>query len=192
MAASIAAILSAAAALPATAQTVTGQVTVNGFVAARCWASLEGDTTFSGIISLGELTQTNGTLSSSLTASNAASPAGMVAFLVGCSGSGSTVTLSATRLSNPVEPALPTWSNDIDYTAQINIAMAAGGFQTVNYTTAATPPAATVSAISGVYANANNNFEVKVFGLTAENGASSFLVPGSYQGIISISVAPTS
>ncbi len=186
-AATVAALMASAV----SAQNVTGQVTVHGFVAPRCGSSYSGDSTFSGAIQLGELTQQNGTLSPSLAGSSANSPAGLATFLVGCTGTGSTVTVSATRLSNPSAPQLAGSSNDVDFTVQANIAMAAGGFTTVNYTTAQALPSPTVAPISGVFANVPGNFEVKVFGLSAENGSASFLVAGNYDATITVTVAPT-
>lgn len=182
------ALLSIAA--PAFAQTVTGTTVVQGFVAPRCGATLAGDSTFNGTINLGELTQTNGTLSSTLAGSGTNSVAGQADFLVGCTGGGQTVTLSATRLSNTLAPNLPTSSNDIDFTAQAKIALAVGGFATVDYTTAAALPAPTAQTIPGVFANVPGNFQIRIFGLSAENGASSLLVAGNYTSTITVLVAP--
>lgn len=186
-----AALIVATLAAPAFAQTVTGQVDVNGFVSARCGATFEGDSSFSGSISLGELSQTSGTLSTALSNTTTSSPAGEALFTVGCTSVASTVTLSTTRLSNPVAPTLPTASNDIDYMAEVKIALANGGFAMINYRTAAAMPAPTVSALSDVYANQANNFSVRVYDLEAENGATSFLVAGTYTSVITITVSPS-
>ena len=184
-------LMTAALAAPAAAQTVSGQVDVSGFVSARCGSTYEGDPTFSGSIALGELSQTSGTLSTALANTTTSAPAGDVLFTVGCTSVASTVTLSATRLSNPVAPTLPTASNDIDYMAEIKIALANGGFAMINYRTAAAAPAPTVSALSDISANQPNNFSVRVYDLDAENGADSFLVAGSYTSVITITVSPS-
>jgi hypothetical protein len=186
----LAAAMLLAAMLPCGAQSVTGVVSLTGFVAPRCGASPTADSSFSGTINLGELTQADGTLSSVFTSSGENSPMGVADFLVGCTGGGSVVTLSATRLSNPLTPQLPTSSNDIDFTVQAKIALAAGGFGTVNYTTAAALPAATVENFPGAFAAVAGNFQVRVYGFAAENGPSNFLVAGDYSSTISILVAP--
>jgi hypothetical protein len=179
------------AAAPASAQTVSGQVNVNGFVSPRCGSTYAGDSSFSGTIALGELSQTSGTLSPTLANSTTSAPAGAVEFTVGCTSAASTVTLSATRLSNPAVPNLETSSNDIDYTAEIRIALAEGGYATIDYRTAAALPAATVAPLTDVYANQPNNFSVRAFNLESENGASSFLVTGTYSSVITITVSPS-
>lgn len=189
--AAFALLIAATQAAPAFAQTVTGQVDVNGFVTARCGSTFEGDSSFTGSIALGELSQTSGTLSTTLSNTTTSAPAGEVLFTVGCTSVASTVTLSATRLSNPVAPTLPTASNDIDYMAEIKIALANGGFANINYRTAAATPAPTVSALSDIYANQPNNFSVRVYDLEAENGATSFLVAGNYTSVITITVSPS-
>jgi hypothetical protein len=178
------------AAIPGSAQSVTGQVAVHGFVAPRCGSSPTGDTSFSGSIHLGELSQTDGTLSGLLAGSTAASPAGLAAFVIGCSGITSIVTLSATRLSNPVAAANPGSSNDVDFTVHATMALAAGGFATVNYVTAQALPAPTTQTIPGAFAFVLGNLEISVFGLTAENGAASILVAGDYDSTITFDLAP--
>ncbi len=178
--------------LPVTAQTVTGTVNVHGFVAPRCGSTLNGDSSFNGTINVGELTQTNGTLSPTLSGSTTNSPVGIASFLVGCTGGGAIVTLSATRLTNPVAPSLPTSSNDIDFTAEVKISLGTGGFAFVDYTTAAPLPAATTQTIPTFFANVPGNFEVRVFGFAAENGASSLLerMSASRAGIVQAPVLP--
>lgn len=182
--------LSAVFTAPTEAQTVSGQVNIHGFVAPRCGSTLNADTTFNGTINLGELTQTNGTLNSTFVNSTTTSPVGTAAFLIGCTGGGANVSLSATRLTNPTAPELPSSSNHIDYTAEIKIALGTGGFAYVDYTTAAALPAATAQTISTYFAQSPGNFEVRVFGLAAENGTSSLLVAGSYDSAVTITVSP--
>jgi len=178
---------------PASSQSVTGTVTLNGFVAPRCGATYAANPTFSGTISLGELTQSNGTLAPNFSGSTSEAPAASALFLVGCNAGGSTVTLSATRLSNPATAGDPTASDDLDYTAEAKIALSAGGFATVDYTSGATLPPPTVQRVSGTFANiASGNFEVRVFGFSAEQGASSILSSGNYSSTITILVAPAS
>lgn len=175
------------------AQTVTGTVTVSGFVAPRCGATYAGNSSFSGTIELGELSAPNGALSPAFTGSTSSNPAASTIFLVGCNQGASEVTVSATRLSNPSLVGDPSASDDIDFTAEAKIALSAGGFAFVNYTTAATLPAPTTALVSGTFANtASGNFEVRVYGFAAEMGAASILVAGTYTSTISITVTPAS
>jgi hypothetical protein len=51
-------------------------------------------------------------------------------------------------------------------------------------------PAPTVESIAHVFANVAGNFQVRVFGLNAENGPASILVAGDYDSTITITVAP--
>lgn len=196
------AVLAAAAstliAMPVAAQSATGEIGLRGFVANRCGAG--GDTVtgnaFSGTISLGELaTNTEGTIRSALVSSTSGSPAGTIAFGAGCTGTAATVSISATRFSNP-NPARGevggvTFSNDIDYTAQAALALSGGGITTLNYTTAASPPAPSTLAITEPFAMVPGNFEVRVFGLMPEGGAQSVLTAGNYSATITVTITPS-
>jgi len=173
---------------PAGAQTISGTVNVSGFVQAQC-GTVVGSSVFSGSIGLGQLAQSNGTLLTTLTQSNSGAPAGTTALELGCSTVNSTVTLSATELTTSTAIPSNSFSNTIDYTAEVEITMAAGGFTHVTYTTAQAAPAPTVQTVVGQFAAVPENFEIKVYGLNAVNGASSILVAGTYTGVITIGVA---
>ncbi len=174
--------------LPAGAQTVSGTVNVTGFVQAQC-GTIVGATTFSGTIELGQLAESNGTLLTGLEQSNVSSPAGSTSFELGCSTVNSTVTLSATELATSTPPPSGAFSNTVDYTAEVEIAMAAGGYTRITYTTAPVAPAPTVQTVRGQFAVIAGNFEVNVYGLSATNGPSSILVAGDYTSVITIEVA---
>ena len=188
--ASAALALAASIAGPALAQSVSGQVNVHGFVAQRCGVTFAGDTTFSGTINLGELSQANGTMLSGLVASSTTSAAGVASFLIGCSGATFNVTLSATRLVNPLVVALPPSSGNIDYTAEIKIALSLGGFATVGYTTAVSLPAPTTQLVNSFVSPVPGNFEIRVYAFAPENGPTSVLIAGNYDSVITIVVAP--
>ena len=181
----------------AAAQTATGQIGLRGFVASRCGAG--GDTvtgsTFNGTISLGELSNTEGTLRNALVTSTSGSPAGTIAFGAGCTGTAATVSISATRFSNsnPTrgDAGGTTFSNDIDYTAQAAMALSGGGITTLNYTTAASLPAPSTLAITEPFALVPGNFEVRVFGFMPEGGNQSVLVAGNYDATITVTITPS-
>jgi hypothetical protein len=182
--------LAALTANQASAQTVTGTVNVHGSVAARCGTDAAGSTTASGAINLGELTGTNGALLPALVGSTRNSPAGVVDLNVGCSSTRFNVTMSASRLTNPAAVVVAPMSANVDYTAEAKITMAGGGFTYATYTTAATLPAATVTLVNGSTSATIGNFEVRVYGLHAENGDSTAMLAGSYDSVISFQVAP--
>lgn len=186
--------LTLAAALMAThasAQSVSGSVGLQGTVAPRCGSTFAGDTTFSGTINLGELSQSNGTISPTLAASTTNSPAGVADFFVGCTSNRFDVTLSATRLINPAFPSTPPGSSILDYTAQAKITLGEGGFALVDYLTAAALPAATMQTVNGFVSAVPGNFQVRVFAFHPDNGPASLLLAGSYDAVISILIAPT-
>jgi hypothetical protein len=177
-------------AVPAIAQSVSGQVNVHGFVAPRCGITFAGDSTFSGTINLGELAQSNGTMLPGLMASSTSSTAGMAAYFLGCSGATFNVTLSATRLANPGIVALAPASNIIDYTAEMKIALATGGFATVDYTTALPLPAPTTQLVNSFVSPVPGNLEVRVFAFLPDNGSTSVLIAGNYDSVITIVITP--
>jgi hypothetical protein len=189
-AASAAIALTALTANPVAAQSVSGSVAVHGTVAARCGSTFAGDTTFSGTINLGELSQSNSTISPTLSGSTTNAPAGVADFFVGCTSNGFNVTISATRLINPAFPSTPPGSSIIDYTAEAKITLSEGGFALVDYTTAAALPAATVQTVDGFVSAVAGNFQVRIFALQPDNGPASILFSGNYDAVITILVAP--
>lgn len=182
--------LSALTATQASAQSVTGTVNVHGTVAPRCGSTFNGDTSFSGTINLGELTASNGAILPGLATSTTNSPAGAADFFVGCSSTQFNVTLNATRLINPASVPAPPGSATIDYTAEVKIAKAEGGFGFATYTTAATLPPPSVTLINGAVSAVAGNFQVRVYALHPDNGDASIMLAGAYDGVISILVAP--
>ena len=158
-----AALLGLAVAPAALAQTVTGTVNVTGSVAAKCVVITGGSgASFSGSIPLGELAGTDGTLSSTLSGSTNASPAGSTQFRVNCNSVAPKVTLSATRLALAPSATAPAgYTGVIDYTAALDASLSSGSTQTVSYVTAAALPAATVQALSSSLANSANNLTIK-------------------------------
>lgn len=185
------ALTAALVATHAAAQSVSGSVGVHGTVAPRCGSTFAGDTSFSGTINLGELSQSNGTILPTLAGSTTNSPAGVADFFVGCTSNRFDVTISATRLINPAFPSTPPGSSIIDYTAEAKIALSEGGFALVDYLTAAALPAATVQTVDGFVSAVPGNFQVRVFAFHPDNGPASLLLAGTYDAVISILIAPT-
>lgn len=177
-------------AAPALAGTPTGTINITATMPTKCTVVTGGTgSSFSGTIALGTLNAGDGTLLTNL--EGTATPAGQTAnFQVLCNGSDATVSLSATRFSNG--GSAPTgYSANIDYTAELDAALAVGGPATYTYTTAASLPTATSHNLGARLANTgSNNITVKVYSFAAENGATSVLAAGSYSSTISVSIAP--
>lgn len=191
LAALAAIIVASAMTAPASAQTVSGGVTLTGAIAARCGTVDTGSTSVSGSINLGELSASTGELNPVLVNSTTNSPAGAAVFRLGCSGSAFRVTLSASRLDNiGFPPVDPPGSSVVDYTVEAKIALATGGFALVDYTTAAATPAPTVQTVNSFVANLTDNFDIRVFGFHPDNGDAALMVAGSYSGDITFLVAP--
>jgi hypothetical protein len=176
----------------ATAQ-VTGTVGVTGTVTTKC-VVVSGNTSsgvFGGTITLGELDQSNGTLNTTLSGSSSASPAGnTVQVQINCNSATPKVDLKATRLTDSVAE-VGNESSTIDYTAETQLKLAGGGTTLVDYTTAAALPADTVTTLTGPLSNTANDVTVEVFGLTADNGASSVLTAGTYNSTVTVVISPS-
>ncbi len=157
---------------------VTGTVNVTGSVAAQCYVGLPGSpsgTSFSDTIALGAINQANGTTKT---------------FTVTCTGSDATLALSAGRFSTGSGTAPSGYSRNIDYTAELDAALVAGGPKVLTYTTAAVLPSPTSSTLGARLANTTNDITVKAYSFSAENGVSSILEAGNYASTISISITP--
>jgi hypothetical protein len=173
---------------------VTGTVQVTGQVTGKC-VVIGGDGavgSFSSVISLGELDQADGTLLPGLHGSTLGSPSGPVTLAqINCNSSAPTVAISATRLTDGVPEASANFSSSIDYTAAAIVGLAAGGATNVTYTTAAALPPATQKQLGGPLSNQPGDVEVEVFGLTPDHGLASFLTPGDYSAMVTVTITPT-
>ena len=178
----------------AQAQQVTGTVQVTGQVTGKCVVvgGEGGAGAFTSVISLGELDQEDGTLLPGLHGSTLGSPSGPVTLAqVNCNSSAPTVAISATRLTDGVPEASANFSSTIDFTAAAIIGLAAGGATNVTYTTAAALPPATEKQLGGPLSNQPGDVEVEVFGLTPDHGLASFLTPGAYSAMVTVTITPT-
>ena len=173
---------------------VTGTVQVTGQVTGKCVVigGEGGSGAFTSVISLGELDQADGTLLPGLHGSTLGSPSGPVRLAqVNCNSSAPTVAISATRLTDGVPEASANFSSTIDFTAAAIVGLAAGGATNVTYTTAAALPPATQTQLSGPLSNQPGDVEVEVFGLTPDHGLASFLTPGDYSAMVTVTITPT-
>jgi len=179
---------------------VTGTVNVNGFVTASC--AVVPPATSGGVwgsIALGELDDpSTGQLKASLQTSAAqgvATPGsnGFVTVSIICNSASPSVTLSATSLGDGVT-AQAGQTSRVDYTAQIDLDLAAGGAFTATYpTTGAGGPQSPGTSLGGPLATTTGNVRVSVHSLSATGvlTAGTYGTPGGTGGVISITITPT-
>ncbi|MBB3860355.1 hypothetical protein GGQ88_001621 [Novosphingobium hassiacum] len=185
----------AAAANPAAAQSVTGTVNVTGSVAGRCSVVAPGGSavqTFSGTIGLGQLDEDDGTLKSSLEGTTAGASGGTpVETRVVCTSASVNIDVTAETLANGTRGTAPAsgYANEINYTAEMQVALASGSSD--NKVTFDTATAATATKTVGRLAASGNNVTVKAYGFATKGGASGLLVAGDYTSTITVNVAPS-
>lgn len=172
----------AAIASPATAQIVSGNITLTGTVGAKCFVVPGSGSTFSDAVDFLALDAADGTLRPGLATEFATK-----SFTVKCTSGNPTVAVSRTLLATGAT-APAGYDNSIDYNAIVTVDTAAGGSASFD-TDAATVPAAT-GQIGGPLANTTGN--VKVTTADYKTGAATdLLVAGTYNGAIAITITPT-
>lgn len=181
---------------PAHAQTVTtGTVNVTGSVQGRCSVVAPGGSatsSFSGTIALGTLDEADGTLSAALEGTNSAASGGSpVTTRIVCTAASVSLAIAAETLASGTRGTAPAtgYANEIDYTAEMQVGLAAGGNAAVSYSTA-TGAAAANSATVGRLAASGNNVTVRAFGFATRGGGSNLLVAGNYASTITVNVQP--
>ena len=190
--------LAGIAAAPASAQSVTGNVTISGTVGGRCSIVQPGGgsevASFTGAINLQRLDAADGTLRNTLAGSTAASPADglTVGSRVVCTSANPTIGVIATRLNTggTTDPGTG-YSNDINYTAQLKVNTASGGTKAVSYGTLNGGAASTAQLGERIAAGSANNVDVSIFSLAAEGGATSLLAEGRYASTVTVTINPT-
>lgn len=173
---------SAAIASPAMAQNVTGTITLNGNVAAKCSVSPGSGNTFSDTVNFLELAQANGTLRTGLSTDFGTRSATVV-----CNTGTPKIAVDANPLATG--GAAPTgYSNTINYTASVAVnTTAANSGPFTNASTAAPLAATTIGG--GSLANAASNINITTSGY-ATGTATDILVAGAYTGNIVVVISP--
>ena len=182
-----------AVATPASAQTVIGTVEVTGTVVGRCSVVQPGGSlgvgTFGGTIALSNLDEADGTLKTSLESTISAAPAGTpVETRIVCNSANTNISVNAGKLSNSAA-ADTGYSNDIDYTAELEVNTTAG-LRYATYNTLAPVAADHTKQIGRIAAGAANNVKVRAYALAAEGGLTSLLVAGNYTSTIIVTISP--
>lgn len=178
----LAAAACAALATPAMAQNVTGTITLNGNVAAKCSVTPGNGNTFAQTVDFLELAQGNGTLRTGLSTDFGTRSATVV-----CNTGTPKIAVDANPLATGgTAPA--GYSNTINYTASVAVNTTAANAGPFSNATTAVPLAATTIG-GGSLANAASNINITTTGYATTN-TSDILVAGAYTGNIVVVISP--
>lgn len=181
------ALATALAAAPASAQSVSGTVTINGTVGEKCLVTDTGSTPnadFGGVVNLGALDDTDGTLRT-IAAISATGDLANLGFRVVCTTANPTVSVTAAPMIN-VASAPAGYANRVDFTADVDFDTVGG----VAEYQAVTDGTATVGgSLPNRLATGLDNVRVDLSGFNTP-GAEDVLVAGSYTGSVSITISP--
>lgn len=178
----------ALAATPAQAQSVSGTVTINGTVGAKCLVTDAGDDPnpdFGGIVDLGALDDTDGTLRT-ISPIAASSDLNNLGFRIVCTTANPVVSVTAAPMTTAA--TAPTgYANTVHFTADTDFDVIGGTdeFQVVTDGTATNGGSLTDRLATGA-----DNVRVDLSNFHTP-GASDVLVAGSYTGTVSITVSPS-
>lgn len=181
--------LAAATASPAWAQSVSGTVTINGTVGEKCIVTDAGDdpnTDFGGIVDLGALDDTDGTLRS-IAAISASSDLANLGFRVVCTTATPSVSVTAAPMVNASATAPTGYANTVHFTADANFSVVGGtdSFQVVTDGTATNG-----GALSNRLATGPDNVQVDLSNFHTP-AATDVLTAGTYTGTVSITISPS-
>lgn len=181
---------------PAFAQTVTsGEVHVTGNVAGRCSVVAAGGSatsSFTGTIALGTLDEADGTLTAGLEGTSSAASGGTpVTTRVVCTSANVALSIAADTLATGTRGTVndPNYASEINYTAEMQVALAAGDTGSVTYDTAV-GAAASNSATVGRLSAAATNVTVKAYGFNTKGASTNLLVAGNYDSTITLTIQP--
>lgn len=169
-------------AIPASAQSVSGNINLSGTVAAKCTAAGGLDDS----INLGELAIADGTVNSALSANVGGLSR---SFTVTCTSSNPQISVDAAPLVNSAVLS-PTagYTNTVHYTATMSASKAGGG--TTSAIDTSNVSGATTALVGDHLANGANNIVVTVSNGNTTN-ATDLLEAGSYAGVIALTVSPS-
>lgn len=175
------------AAAPASAQSVSGTVTINGTVGNKCLVTDAGSTPnadFGGVVNLGALDAADGTLRT-IAAIAATGDLANLGFRVVCTTANPTVSVTAAPMLN-VAAAPSGYANRVDFTADVDFDTV-GGVVEYQAVTDGTPTVG--GALPNRLATGLDNVRVDLSGFNTP-GATDVLVAGSYTGSVSITISP--
>lgn len=167
----------------ASAQTsATGTLNLTGNVPTKCAVTGADSTT----VNLGDLSGTDGRLSSTFINTTAASPAASFSFSVTCTGAAPLASVDADPMVS-VTPATAGFTNTVNITGSGTFSLVAGGPDVM--TNLSSGAASTPTALSARLANSLNNVTIKAYGFSTAN-PTDVLVAGSYAGKVVVTIAP--
>ncbi|MFM5893072.1 MAG: hypothetical protein ACKOQM_01385 [Novosphingobium sp.] len=178
----LAAATAAVLATPAMAQNVTGTITLQGNVAAKCSVTPGNGSTFAQTVDFLELAQANGTLRTGL-----ATDFGTRSATVVCNTGTPKISVDANPLATGAS-APGGYSNTINYTASVAVNTTGANAGPFSNASNAAPLAAT-SIGGGSLANAANNINITTSGYATTN-LTDILVAGAYTGNIVVVISP--
>lgn len=186
---SLAILALAAAAAPANAQGVTsGTVTIEGTVGEKCIVTDAGDVPspdFGGLISLGALDDTDGTLRDIGTIA-ASSNLDDLGFRVVCTTASPLVSVTADPMVNPGGSATGGYANTVHFTADANF-FVVGGTDTFQVVTDGTDTNG--GTLSNRLATGPDNVQIDLSNFHTP-GTADVLTSGTYTGTVSITISP--
>lgn len=187
-AASAAVLALALASSPAAAQSVSGTVTIQGNVDAKCIVTDAGDVPnpdFGGFIDLGDLDDVNGTLRPIGTIA-ASSDLANLGFRVVCTSATPSVAVSASPMVNAGVTAAAGYADTVHFTADANFTVV-GGTDNFEVTTDGTATAG--GPLSDRLATGPDNVQIDLSNFHTPQ-ATDVLTAGTYTGSVSITISP--
>lgn len=178
-------------AMPAAAQTVSGDVTITGSVAPKCLVVTGGTpsgSTFAGTIALGELAGADGRLRTDVETTFDTAAAALN-FQVVCTSGNTSVTVNANPIAAVNVASVPAgYSRSIDYTANVTFTLTPSGAPVVSNDSANAPGGATL--LGGRLASGATN--IAIDGANFRTAAITDLLAAdtAYEGHILITIAP--
>lgn len=188
--ASIAAIALTAAG-SASAQVVTGTVTLNGTVAPKCAVTAGGGgAVFSDTVNLGELAGADGLLLPALGASTAGAATSTSSFTLKCTGANVGISVTSTALDNTSTASAPSgYTETVNFLGRATFDLVGASPSTFVEDDSAVAGASTGSFGAGSFlANTANNVRVSAY--TFNTAPAAVLLAGGYTGQIVVVLTP--
>lgn len=179
----------AAAASPAAAQSVSGTVTITGTVGEKCIVTDAGDTPntdFGGLINLGALDDTDGTLRP-IADIDASTDLANLGFRVVCTTATPSVAVTAAPMVNSGATAPTGYANTVHFTADANFTVVGG---TDSFQVLTDGIATNGGTLSNRLATGPDNVQIDLSNFRTP-AATDVLTAGTYTGTVSITISPS-
>ena len=125
-----------------------------------------------------------------LEGSNSTTPAGaVVSTRVVCNSASAEISVGAGTLSTGAAADGTDYSNDINYTAELEV-NTTSGLRYATYDTLSPNPLNHTKTVGRLAGGSSNNVKVRAYALAAEGGVNSLLVAGDYTSTINVTIGP--